>query len=185
MLIRRSTLGLALVLGCALMAPALGAPAAPAQPMTPEEQAAKQQFDAMLTLFEAYQGGYMQVIAVACFQLYYSTGIIATDLSNGYIDADTAAFALQKNSLLHSVCLTTLKDIFDKTPADDTVARQELKRLWDILITEDALLRALGDALGKPSTEAQAAVDQARQAAADALAAYTQGTPDAPPEAPR
>ncbi len=127
----------------------------------------------------------MQVVAVACYQLYYSTGIIATDFSAGHIDAETAAFALQKNSLLHSVCVTTLKDIFDKTPADDTLARQELKRLWDILITEDALLRALSDALGQPSDEAQAAVDTARQAAADALAAYTQGLPEAPQAPPQ
>jgi hypothetical protein len=174
-----------LLLASVLTAPALAAPVAAAQPVTPDEQAAKQQFDAMLELFDAYQGGYLQVVAVACFQLYYSTGIIATDFSAGNIDAETAAFALQKNSLLHSVCVTTIQDIFDKTPADDSVARQELKRLWDILITEDALLRALTDATGQPGAEAQAAVDTARQAVSAALEAYTKGMPDAPQDTPQ
>lgn len=169
-------LGIVLSLAAALSTPAR---AAQAQPATPEEQAARQQFDAMLALFDAYQGGYLQVVAVSCFQLYYSTGIIATDFSQGHIDAGTATFALEKNALLHSACLTTVKDIFDKTPADDTLARLELKRLWDILLAEDALLRALGDALGKPGAETQAAVDNARQAVSDLLEAYNDSAPNA------
>jgi hypothetical protein len=148
-------------------------PAPAADTPAPKPPPAATDASSMLDLFEAYQGGYMQVVSVCCFQLYYSTGVIATDFNKSYIDADTATFALQKNSLLHSVCITTIKDVFDKTPADDTVARAELKRLWDILISEDALLRALADALASPSAGAQAKVDPARQAVEKLLDQYT------------
>jgi hypothetical protein len=150
--------------------PALAADA-PAKQPPPAAQPASDP----LALFEAYQGGYLQVVAVACFQLYYSAGIIATDFTKNHIDADTATFALQKNSLLQSVCITTIKDIFDKTPADDTVARAEIKRLWDILISEDALLRALADALASNSADSQAKVETARQGVEKLLDQYTAG----------
>lgn len=150
--------------------PALAADApAPKPPSPPPAGDAGSALD----LFAAYQGGYLQVVAVACFQLYYSTGVIATDFTKSHIDADTATFALQKNSLLHSVCITTIKDIFDKTPADDTVARTELKRLWDILVSEDALLRALADALASQAGDSQAKVDAARKGVEKLLDQYT------------
>lgn len=147
---------------------AAGAPAPKSAPPPPAGDVGS-----ALDLFAAYQGGYMQVVAVACFQLYYSTGIIATDFAKNHIDADTATFALQKNSLLHSVCITTIKDIFDKTPADDTVARTELKRLWDILISEDALLNALADALASQAGDGQAKVEAARHDVEKLLDQYT------------
>lgn len=137
----------------------------------PEAPAAEQ----LLQLFEAYQGGYLQVVAVACFQLYYSTGIIATDVANSSIDGETALYALQKNSLLNSTCVTTLAQIFELTPEADTSARGELKRLWDILILEDTLSRALADSLGSDDPALVAAVDKARADVEQALEAYTAG----------
>lgn len=125
-----------------------------------------------LALFEAYQGGYEQVVAIAAYQLYYSTGLIDTEFKNGHIDAATATFALQQNSLLHSACLTTITDVCAKTPAGDGAALAELGRIKDVLLKEDDLLRALSDLFGNPSEEAAAAAEQARQAVAAALDEY-------------
>jgi hypothetical protein len=142
-----------------------------------------------LALVESFQSGYRQVAAIATYQIYYSTGLIASDFSNGYIDSATATFALQQNSLLHSACLTTINDVLVKLdnylralidlygdPGAEAVPRekerQELQRIKDVLLKEDDLLRALSDLFGNPSAEAAATAEQARQAVSAALDEY-------------
>lgn len=125
-----------------------------------------------LELAEAYQVGYMQVVACCCYQLYVSTGIIATDFANGYIDGETALAALDENSLLHSVCHVTLLDIQNLTPADDVIAHRELGKLLTVLASEQQLLAAIRAVMETPTDENASAVDSARQRVEQAIDGY-------------
>jgi len=62
--------GLGLLL---LWGPWAAVPAAAQQPLVPAEQQLKE----LLDLAEAYQTGYLQVVAVCCYQLYSTCGIVA------------------------------------------------------------------------------------------------------------
>jgi hypothetical protein len=168
---------LPLLAGLGLPLCAWGANPAPAAPATPPAAPAGAPLQDVLALIEAYQSGYLQVVEAAAFQVYYSTGIIATDISNGFISDETALFALQRNSLLQSACVTTLAAVYERTPAEDATSRASIKRLWDLFILEDALLRTLSDSLGAPDEAAQQAVDTARAQVEQALKEYSAGLP--------
>jgi len=128
----------------------------------------------MIALAEAYQTGYLQVVAISCFQLYSSSGIIATDFAKGNIDAATALDALDQNSLLHSVCYTTLTTIQELTPAADSIALAEIARLLGLLTAEDELLSSLADVITDPTDEQAAAVEAARAKVEQTLDSYMQ-----------
>ena len=127
----------------------------------------------ILALAEAYQSGYLQVVAIACFQLYSMTGIIATDFQAGNVDAPKALNALDQNALLHSACYTSLRNVQQLTPADDPVARQEMGQLASILEAEDALLKAVEEAISQPSKTGNAAMETARGQVEAALRSYS------------
>jgi hypothetical protein len=128
----------------------------------------------MIALAEAYQTGYLQVVAISCFQLYSSTGIIATDFAQGNIQAGTALDALDQNSLLHSACYTTLTAIQQLTPAADTIALAEIGRLLGLLEAEDELLSGLADVIADPTEEHAEAVEAARAKVEQTLDSYMQ-----------
>ena len=119
-------------------------------------------------LFEAYQVGYLQVVAISCFQLYSSAGIIATDLSDGHIDGVTALYALEQNRLLLSACMTTLDSIASLTPVTDEAATAELLRLSGLLSAIGELYSALDDVCLEP-TETNAANVEAERVEVEAL----------------
>lgn len=127
-----------------------------------------------LALFSAYQSGYLQVVAHSCFQLYSSTGIIATDFADGYINGETALYALEHNLLLHSVCVTTLIEIKTLTPEEDTVAHAEFDRLGTILDAQGDLLSAIEDVILTPTDENAAIVQAKREALERLLQSYTE-----------
>ncbi len=129
--------------------------------------------DDALELFAAYQVGYLQVVAHSCFQLYSSTGIIATDFAEGHINADTALYALEHNLLMHSVCVTTLIEIKSLTPEADAVAHAEFDRLGSILDAEGQLLSDLEDVILHPNDENTARVESSRAALELLLDEYT------------
>jgi hypothetical protein len=130
-----------------------------------------------LELAATYQSGYLQVVAVSCYQLYSSTGIIQTNLVDGMISPATALTALEHNSLLQSVCLTTLSDIRALTPDADAAGQAELDRLLSIATTEGELLRALQDYCTAPSDATATALDAAQQQVEAALTAYAGENP--------
>ena len=129
--------------------------------------------DDIVALAGAYQRGYLQVVELCCFQLYASTGVVATDFSNGVIDAETALFALDQNYLLLSACISTLDEIISLTPAEDETAHEALGRLAALLAKENQLLSALTDLAAEPSAERAQQADAARLAVEQALDAYT------------
>jgi hypothetical protein len=104
----------------------------------------------VLQLAGAYQSGYLTVVSTACFQLYSSMGIIATDLSAGHISGATALGALEQNALLLSVCADSLADVQALTAASDTTGTQLLSRIEAMLTTLGALHSALVDAASAP-----------------------------------
>ena len=161
-----AAIGLGLLL---LAGPWTAMPVAAQQPLVPAEQ----QLQELLDLAEAYQTGYLQVVAVCCYQLYSTCGIVAADYTGGYIDTETALFALDESGLLHSVCTSTLGTIRAVTPAGDTVALDEIGRLEAMLNAEGALLGALRDVIAEPTEERAAAVETARLEVVKALDAYT------------
>lgn len=167
--IRRLACGLAAFV-LSLPAPA---PASAQESLEPPEQ----QLEDLLDLATAYQSSYFQMVAVSCFQLYSSTGIIATDFANGFIDTSTALSALDQNGLLLSVGLTTLTDLQALTPDDDKVARAEIAGLLAILTAEEQLLSALGEVCTAPTEANSAQVEAQRNRVEAALDAYTATEP--------
>jgi hypothetical protein len=146
------------------------APLARAQEsLTPPEQ----QWDELLALAEAYQSNYLELVAICCYQLYASTGIIATDYANGYIDAEAALSALDGNSLLHSSCMSTLTEIIELTPEDDEALHAEAGRLLAIIEAEGALLSALREVCVNPDDTNVALTESARQEVEQLLNEYT------------
>ena len=144
------------------------APAAAQEDLTPPEQ----QLEELLHLAAAYQSSYFDLVAMSCFQLYSSTGIIATDYARGYIGADTALDALDHNMLLLTACLTTLEQIRELTPADDGVVLAEIARLDGILLAEHELLTAVNEVCTNPSDRTEAEVESCRQRVEAALDEY-------------
>lgn len=134
-----------------------------------------------LALFEAYQVGFLQVVAVSCYQIYSATGIVATDYANGYIDEDTARFALDQNALLLSTCSANLIEVGKLTPADDETASAELDRLGGLLDALNQLISALDDLLDNPDDAQAAVVEQARSNVEQLLDQYTAPAPQATP----
>jgi hypothetical protein len=171
----------ALLAGCLALASALGAAAAdkPAPAPAPGPPGAAQTPDAdAISLAAAYQGGYFEVVSAACYQLYSSMGIIATDLSQGHINGETAVNALDQNALLLGACSTSLDDVRSKTPQDDAQGQQILARLDGLLHALGELHAALEDAATTPTQDrkaldaASAAVNAARQKVETALDEY-------------
>lgn len=126
-----------------------------------------------IALAGAYQSGYLQVVAVSCFQLYISAGIIQSDLLNGVISPAIALDSLEYNSLMQSVCATTLEEIRSLTPAEDPAGLAELDRLISINTAEGELLRALQDFCTNTSDTTYAAVVDAQHNVEAALDDYT------------
>lgn len=122
-----------------------------------------------LELFTAYQQGYLDVVAVSCFQLYSSSGVVTTDYLNDYIDADTALEALDHNRLLLSVCITTLERIRGKTPVDDIEAHREFNRLGTMLTALRSYLDASSRFMLEPTQDAADAADVAQFALDQAM----------------
>jgi hypothetical protein len=157
-------------LACAFMfaPPALAAPGeqrpgqAEAAGQAAESSAAPLSEDQFLDLVSAYQGGYFQLAAVSAFQVYSAAGLIDGSFRAGFIDGPTALDLLGQNSLLHSVCYSTLDQIHSLTPPDDAVAQGEMARLNTVLNAEGVLLSALGDLFAAPGDVNAAAADKAR-----------------------
>jgi len=126
-----------------------------------------------LALFEAYQVGFLQVVAVSCYQVYSSTGIVATDYANGYVDEDTARFALDQNALLLSACSANVIEVGKLTPAEDTAASAELDRLGELLDALSGLITALDELLDNPDDAQEQAVEDARSRVEQLLDSYT------------
>lgn len=128
-----------------------------------------------LRLAAAYQSGYLNVTATACFQLYSSMGIIAGDLAAGYITGATALSALEQNGLLLSVCQSSLEEVQLLTGADDKQGTELLLRIGGMLEALGGLHSALVGAATAPRGDAQQrqaaerAVDTARAAVETAL----------------
>jgi hypothetical protein len=133
-----------------------------------------------LLLAETYQSSYFQVVAIACFQLYSSTGIIATDFDNGFIDAQTALNALDQSTLLHSVCSTTLLDIGELTPEGDRSAHEQIEGLLAVLSAEGLLISSLGDHIAAPGEENARLVSEAQLLLEQELERYMAGEAAAP-----
>jgi len=136
--------------------------------------------DSTLALAAAYQSGYLEVVSASCYQLYSSMGIVATDLSQGHINGETAVSALDKSALLLSACATSLDDVRNLTPQDDTRGQEILGRLDSLLTSLGDLHEALEDAATTPTGDkkaldaASAAVNAARTKVEAALDAYAQ-----------
>lgn len=141
--------------------------------------AAAQRDDAerALDLFVAYQGGYFQVVAVSCFQLYSSTGIIVSDFEIGVIDGGLAQSALERSRLLLSVCTTSLENIRTATPIDDQAAQAEIGRLGHLLSKLVIMFDALDDKFIYPSDENSALADKALAELDYAMEQYTDPSP--------
>jgi hypothetical protein len=140
-------------------------------------RAADPDSERLVQLVEAYQSGYLQVTAVSCYQIFSSTGLIANAFAAGSIDGPAALQQLAENSLLHSVCYTTLLDIQNLTPVSDKTARAEIDRLARLLVLEDEVLTALSDVFAYPDDAKAAKVEQARARVAKELDAYA-STPE-------
>lgn len=149
--------------------------AAPGDPAAPPKSGE----EAFLDLVSAYQSGYLQVVAVSCYQLYAGAGLVEGAFRAGHIDGPTALDILGQNSLLHSVCYTTLVDIQALTPMEDRVAQTEINRLGLLLETENQLLIALSDFFAQPTEANGQKVDAARAGVEQTLDQYA-GTDAAP-----
>lgn len=125
-----------------------------------------------LALFEAYQVGFLQVVAVSCYQVYSATGIVATDYANGYIDEQTASFALSESALLLGACSASVLEVSRLTPAEDAAALAELDRLGELLAALNELVSSLDQLLDNPEDEQAAAVEDARATVEQLLDAY-------------
>jgi len=136
--------------------------------MPPEQRWAE-----LLTLAQAYQSNYLELVAICGFQLYASTGVVATDYANGYIDAETALSALDGNRLLQSCCFSTLTEIVALTPVDDELLHAEAGRLLAIIKAEGDLLNALREVCLAPSDSTEAQTEEARRQVEMLLDEYT------------
>src|SRR5687768_3861832 len=72
--------------------------------------------DQFLRLAEAYQGGYLQLLAASALQVYSTAGLVATDFSEGRRDGVASADTLADTQLLHSVSYATLLEVQKNTP---------------------------------------------------------------------
>ena len=166
----RISLGTQAAVWAMVMISVMCAPQARAQEsLVPPEQ----QWQELLTLAEAYQANYLEVVAICCYQLYATTGIVATDYANGYIDAEAALSALDGNSLLQSSCQSTLSEIIELTPDDDEVLHAEAGRLLAIIEAEGRLLNTLRDVCVNPDDANVALTEAARQEVEQLLNEYT------------
>jgi hypothetical protein len=130
----------------------------------------------VVDLVQAYQSGYLEVVAISCFQLYSATGIVAVDFIGGKIDGQTAIGALEQSRLLHSACTSTLDEIIALTPEGDKVITNELGLLQRMLAAEGTLFNVLSDYYSQPT---DANFDLVQKALADVeqlLEAYTSGS---------
>jgi hypothetical protein len=128
-----------------------------------------------LALCEAYQVGFLQVVAVCCYQAYSSVGIVATDYANGYIDEDTARFALSENALLLGACSAGVLEVIRLTPDEDQAALSELGRLEELLGALNQLVSELDLLLDNPDAEREQAVEDARSTVEQLLEDYAAG----------
>lgn len=143
------------------------------QPVVAQNRDSKRALD----LFAAYQGGYFQVVAVSCFQLYSSSGIITSDFEVGVIDGGLAQSALERSRLLLSVCTTSLENIRTTTPIDDQAAQAEIGRLGHLLSKLVIMFDALDDKFIYPSDENSALADKALAELDYAMEQYTDPSP--------
>ena len=145
-----------------------------AQPSAAQEQVDQAQaVQGALELFAAYQSGYFQVVAVSCFQLYSTSGIIASDFEAGVVDGVLAQQALERSRLLLSVCTTSLAQIKVATPLGDTAAHDELLRLAHLLDKLVGLFDAMDNKFIYPSEENLSRADKALAELDYAMEQYT------------
>jgi hypothetical protein len=143
-----------------------------AQPGEPGE-------DSIVRLAVAYQAGFLSVSAAACFHLYSSMGIIASDLSAGYVTSASALDALDQTSLLLTVCQGSVDEITALTPSDDSQAQMLLGRIGKMLDSLAKLHFALVEAASAQRTDAsrarelETAVEDARKGVEASFDAYS------------
>jgi len=162
-----ATIVLTLALACT--APAVAAAAKPAGKPTAKPTKAQTTEDDFLKLAEAYQGGYLQLLAASAAQVYSTAGIVGTAFSKGQLDGPTAADQLSDTQVLHSVCYSTLLDIQQATPKDDAASSAQIGQLAAVFVAENQLLLALGDVFSNPSDTNAKRVETARAGVQKAL----------------
>lgn len=161
---------LALALAASLPAPSGAAEPPPAaETKAANAPVSEEQF---LNLVGAYQASYFQLAAVSAFQVYSTCGLIDGSFRSGMVDGPQASGLLGQNSLLHSVCYSTLSTLRSLTPPDDSVALGEMVRLAGILDAEQKLIDALDDMFAGPGEATSAAADKARADLEAQLDAY-------------
>lgn len=126
-----------------------------------------------LQLADAYQDGFLRMSAVSCFSVYSSSGFVFGDFINGVIDGETAINSLEQVALLHSVAYTSVTEVLELTPEDDSLAREEISSIREILERENRLLSALVDLFSEGSTEQLEQVKYELQLVEQALDVYT------------
>ena len=125
--------------------------------------------DQFVKLAEAYQSGYLQLLAASALQVYSTAGIVATEFSAGKRSGLDAADALADTTLLHSVAYSTLLEVQKSTPKDDAKAAGHIGKLAAVLVAEQQLLGALQDVFSNPTDKNAQRVQTARESVSKLL----------------
>jgi len=131
-----------------------------AQPAAARAEVTPDQF---LKLAEAYQGGYLQLLAASALQVYSTAGLVATEFSSGKRSGVDAADALADTSLLHCVAYSTLLEVQKATPKEDAKANAQVGKLAAVLVAEQQLLSALQDVFSNPTDKNARRVQTAKE----------------------
>jgi hypothetical protein len=131
-----------------------------AQPMPARAEVTPEQF---VKLAEAYQGGYLQLLAASALQVYSTAGIVATEFSSGKRSGVDAADALADTTLLHGVAYSSLLEVQKATPKEDAKATTQIGKLAGVLVAEQQLLGALQDVFSNPTDKNAARVQTAKE----------------------
>ncbi len=116
-----------------------------------------------LELADAYQNGYLQLLAASTLQIYSTAGLVGTAFRQGEMDGPGAADALSDITLLHGVCYATLLEVQKTTPHDDKVSANELGKLAAVLVEQQHLLLALQDVFSNPTDSNAERVQTAKE----------------------
>jgi hypothetical protein len=127
-----------------------------------EEPTLEQEFEELLDMANAYQTGFLHVVSFSAYQLYMDTGIITSDYANGVIEREFALDALNENSVLQSICVTSLERVLDVTPERHTEAISELQLLRELHLAVGGLLETVRGAILEPDNENDANIRAAR-----------------------
>jgi hypothetical protein len=130
------------------------------QPLPASADVTPEQF---VKLAQAYQGGYLQLLAASALQVYSTTGILATEFSEGKRTGVDAADALADTTLLHGVAYSSLLEVQKATPKEDAKATAQIGRLAAALVAEQKLLGALQDVFSNPTDKNAQRVQTAKE----------------------